>query len=159
MHSDQHFQIDQLILLEKYPGKGGWTYAIIPGISPDTGKPFGWREVSGFIDEVEIRNYKLMPLKGGQLFLPVKAEIRKKIRKEAGDWVHIKLSADITSNVVPEEFLLCLKDDDVAWNNFHRFSEEEKRKYIDWIFSVKSDNLKIERMADAINRISRGIRL
>jgi hypothetical protein len=41
--------------------------------------------VRGTIDDFEIRKYHLMPMGNGKFFLPVKAEIRKKIKKEAGD--------------------------------------------------------------------------
>ena len=60
-------------LLEKYPGKGGWTYAAIPEILQDKKSPFGWVKVRGWIDDFEIKNYKLMPMGNGKLFLPVKA--------------------------------------------------------------------------------------
>jgi hypothetical protein len=73
------------IQLEKFPGKGGWTYARIPEVSQDRNTPFGWRKVRCFIDQVEIKQYHLMPRGNGQLFLPVNASIRKLIKKEAGD--------------------------------------------------------------------------
>ena len=70
-------------LLEKFPGKGGWTYAVIPDISPGKRIPFGWVRVSGSIDAHELKRYKLMPMGNGQMFLPVKAEIRKIINKKS----------------------------------------------------------------------------
>jgi hypothetical protein len=80
--------------LEKFPGKGGWTYAAIPEVLQDKHAHFGWVRVRGFIDDHEIKDYKLMPMGNGKLFLPVKASIRKKIQKEAGDWVKVILYAD-----------------------------------------------------------------
>ncbi len=38
----------------------------------------------------------------GKMFLPVKAEIRKKIKKEAGDWVHVLLYTDNEPLEVPQ---------------------------------------------------------
>ena len=83
--------VNKKYLLEKYPGKGGWTYARIPEILQDKNTPFGWVKVMGSIDGYEIKNYHLMPMGNGQLFLPVKAAIRKKIGKETGDWVQVVL--------------------------------------------------------------------
>ena len=60
---------DQKYLLEKFPGKGGWTYAKIPEIKPEKNNPFGWLCVNGFIDDYEIKNYHLMPMGNGGLFL------------------------------------------------------------------------------------------
>ena len=88
--------VDKEYLLEKYPGKGGWTYTIIPEILPDSKSPFGWVKVKGSIDGFEINKYHLLPTATGtgQLFLSVKSEIRKKIKKQAGDYVHIILYPD-----------------------------------------------------------------
>jgi hypothetical protein len=36
-------------------------------------------QVSGTIDGFEIKRYKLMPMKNGSMFFPVRAEIRKTI--------------------------------------------------------------------------------
>lgn len=47
--------------------------------------------VKGIIDNVESKNYKLMPTGNGRLFLQVKTEIRKKIGKKEGDWVAVVL--------------------------------------------------------------------
>ena len=68
--------------LQKYPGKGGWVYAIIEEITPDKRVKFGWVQVKGSIDAFELKRYKLMPMGNGKLFLPVRAEIRKAINKK-----------------------------------------------------------------------------
>ena len=68
-------------LLKKHPGKGGWTYAEIPEILQNKKNPFGWVKVRGNIDGFELKQYKLMPMGNNQLFLPVKAEIRKKVQQ------------------------------------------------------------------------------
>ena len=47
-------------ILEKFPGKGGWTYAAIPEIIQNKSNPFGWVNVRGFIDNYEIQHYKLI---------------------------------------------------------------------------------------------------
>jgi hypothetical protein len=65
-------------VLEKIPGKGGWTYVVINEIAPDKRAKFGWVKVRGSIDDYELNQYKLMPMGNGKLFLPVRAEIRKK---------------------------------------------------------------------------------
>ncbi len=97
-----------------------------------------------------------MPMKNNQLILAIKSEIRKKIKKEAGDWIEVILYQDDVPAEIPEEFILCLRDDARAWENFQAFSEQDQKKYLDWIYSVKTDDLKIERMAKSINKISQG---
>ena len=102
--------VNKKYLLEKFPGKGGWTYARVPEISQSKETPFGWIRVRGTIDHYEIKHYHLMPMGNGQLFLPVKAEIRKKIDKGEGDWVHVLLYEDNSPTEIPEELKLCLLD-------------------------------------------------
>jgi hypothetical protein len=110
--------VNKKYLLEKYPGKGGWTFAVISEIAPDKRSRFGWVKVKGSIDNHEVKSYRLMPLGNGKLFFPVKAEIRKKIKKKAGDWVTITLFADHDPFEIPEEFMALLQDDPVAYDFF-----------------------------------------
>ena len=147
--------VNKKFLLEKYPGKGGWTYTIIPGFSSHRHVPFGWVRVKGFIDGFEIKNYNLMPLKGGKLFLPVKAEIRKKIRKRAGDWVKVTLFTDFSSLEIPEELLLCLMDEPAAYRNFLSYTEGQQKALIDWIYSAKKEETRIERIAKTLEKVSK----
>jgi len=60
-------------LLEKFPGKGSWTFAAIPEIMPDKNAPFSWVKVKGSIDGVEIDRYHLIPSGKGTLFLSFKS--------------------------------------------------------------------------------------
>src|SRR5688572_23597667 len=122
--------IDKKCILERFPGKGGWTYARIPEIKKNKANPFGWVKVRGTIDGYEIKKYHLMPMGNGKLFLPVKAEIRKKIGKQEGDYVSIILYPDHEPLEVPEEMLLCLQDEPKALKFFNSLSESEKKFYI-----------------------------
>jgi len=151
--------VEKEVLLEKIPGKGGWTYARLPEITQEKKNPFGWRKVRGFIDGYEIKSYHLMPMGNGQLFLPVKAEIRKAIKKKEGDWVKVILFADDLPIEAPEEFRECLSDSPAALENYKAISESEKRKYLNWIYSSKTEDTKVERLAVAIQLLEKGILL
>ena len=148
--------VDKKYLLEKYPGKGGWTYAVIPEVLQARNAPFGWVKVKGSIDNHEFKNYRLMPMGNGKLFLPVKAEIRKKIGKKEGDWVNVILFADNTPTEIPEELLLCLLEDPTANQTFLSYSDGEQKAYVDWIYSAKTDETKVERIAKTLNRLAKG---
>lgn len=143
-------------LLEKFSGKGGWTYARIPEVLPDRKNHFGWVKVKGSIDGYVISQYHLAPLGNGGLFLPVKAAIRKQIGKKEGDWVEVILFADNDPIYLPDEFLTCLRDEPDAHRHFYQFSEAEQKKYLDWIYGSKKESTRIERMASAINQIRIG---
>ena len=147
--------VNKKYLLEKYPGKGGWTYAAIPEILQDKHSPFGWVKVKGFIDDYELKNYKLMPMGNGKLFLPIKSEIRKKIGKNEGDWVTVILFADNAPTEIPEEYLICLADDPVAQKEFFKLTDEQKKVIIDSIYSAKTEETKIERIAETLKSLTK----
>jgi hypothetical protein len=145
--------------LEKFPGKGGWTYAQIPEIPPDKEAPFGWVRVRGSIDGFEIKNCLLMPMGNGKLFLPVKADIRKKIKKAAGDQVKIILYKDDLATEIPEELQSCLEDEPGALKKFQGYSDAEQRAFINWIYSAKTVETKIQRIAKTIDKVLKGQKL
>jgi hypothetical protein len=144
--------------LEKWPGKGGWTFARVPEVIKDKHAPFGWVKVKGSIDGYEIKKIRLMPMGEGKLFLPVKAEIRKKIQKKDGDVVHVILYRDNDPLEVPDEMLLCLQDEPLALKFFKSLSESEQKFYIDWVYSAKKEETKIDRLAKSISRLQRGLK-
>lgn len=145
--------INKKYRLEKFQGKGGWTFARIPEIAATKKNPFGWRRVKGSIDGFEIKKYHLMPMGNGILFLPVKAEIRKKINKKEGDFVHVILYPDNEPLEIPEELLLCLNDEPQALAFFNSLTESERKYYIQWIYSAKREETKVNRIAKTINRL------
>lgn len=98
-----------------------------------------------------------MPMGNGKLFLPVRADIRKKIGKQAGDYVKVVLYRDDSPVEIPEELLLCLQDEPEACKTFLGFTEGEQKAYIDWIYSAKKDDTKVERIAKTINRLLKGL--
>lgn len=151
--------VDKEFLLQKMPGKGGWTYVVVSGEIKNKSKPFGWARVKGTIDGFELKQYNLMPMKDGNLFLPVKAEIRKKIGKSEGDYVHIKLYPDTSPLEVPEEMILCLRDEPGAFHFFNSLSESEKRLYVLWIYEAKREETRVGRLVKSISRLQQGLKL
>ena len=142
-------------LLEKYPGKGGWTYAVIPEVLQDKNAPFGWVKVKGSIDGFEIRKYHLMPMGDGKLFLPVKAEIRKTIKKQAGDYVHVILYPDNEPIEVPKELLVCLREEPKGLLFSNSLNDSEQHNYVKWIYSSKTDQTKVDRIARTLDKLTR----
>ena len=152
--------VDRLCLLEKFPGKGGWTFARIPEFPMSSSAPFGWRTVKGSIDGYPLKHYKLMPMGDGQLFLPVKAAIQKAIGKQAGDQVHVILMEDTAPLAVPEEIQSCFDyEAPEARATFQGFTDGERKAYLDWIYAAKTEETKARRIASMMERLLKGLRL
>ena len=150
--------VNKKYLLKKFPGHGGWTYAEIPEIPQNKNTPFNWVKVRGSIDGFEFSKYHLLPTGKGTLMLSVKAEIRKKIQKQAGDYVHVILYPDNEPLEVPEELLLCLQDDADALQFFNSLNESEQHNYVKWIYSAKTEQTKVDRMAKTMDKLAKGLK-
>ncbi len=152
--SQQKPLVEKDYLLKKFNGKGGWTFIELPEIKPDRKRYFGWVKVSGFIDDYELQNYPLQSMGNGNLFLPVKAEIRKHIKKQAGDVVRVVLFSDIdTDTNITEELKVCLEEFPEAYAKFNTLSASKQKAYIDWISTAKNDETKVQRIISTIDQI------
>ena len=152
--------INRECLLRKFPGKGGWTYAEVPEIAPDQSNPFGWVQVRGSIDGYPLEQYKLMPMGEGRLFLPVRAEIRKAIGKEAGDYVSVLLYHDPREVRIPAEIIACFENEPaVVAETFAGLTPGERKAYLDWIYQARTEETRADRMARMMGRLERGLPL
>lgn len=138
--------VDKDYLLETIgEGKYVWKVAMIPEVAMPK-VSFGIMKVKGKIDTYEFSNAHLMPMGNGHLGLPVKAALRKKLKKQAGDMVHIVLYKDQAPLVVPNELLLCMEYGEGILERFETYSDSEKKAFIDWIYSARTEQTGLPRL-------------
>lgn len=138
--------IEGEFFLERFQGKGGWTFIKIPVSILPTGKAFGMLKVCGTIDDFAFEGKHLMPMGDGCLFMPIAKPIRKAIGKEEGDKVLFKLYRDEIPNSIPEELIACLEDDPGKLQLFQKLSDAEQKRWIEYIYSTNSEDAKAQRI-------------
>lgn len=142
-------------VLEKFPGKGGWTFVRVPLEILPARKVFGMIRVCGFVDDFEFEGKHLMPMGNGFLFLPIAKPIRTAIGKEQGNTVRLKLMRDEVPNQVPEELIDCLKDDPGKLQLFQRLSDADRKHWIEYIYSANSPEVKSDRIVKLLNQLGK----
>lgn len=146
--------VDRSYLLEKFPGKGGWTYATIPEVKPDPHAWFGWINVNGFLDDVELPRCKLMPKGDGQLFLPVNAKLRKQLRKGAGDTVRVRLFRADEPPLLPKDIGACFElEPPEVKAAYDKLSADEQHTYLKHINAAQTEDTRVKRIRDMMDEL------
>lgn len=145
--------VEGTFVLERFSGKGGWTYIRLPGELITTGKAFGMMKVSGSIDDYTFEGKHLLPTGDGTVFMPVAKPIRKEIGKEEGDVVNIKFFKEEVPDQIPEELAACLKDDPGKFELFTRLSTAEQKQWVKHIYAASTDDAKASRILKLLKEL------
>lgn len=137
------------------PGNGAWTYQlIIPNTKNIKGK-WGDLKVSGKIDNFEIKNKNLGPMKNSDKKMALNSEIRNSIGKGAGDFVNVTLYLENQNKEKTNENKMifeCFKDAEVL-NIFNKLTIEEQNEIIQSINSTATENQKVEKIVKFIAKL------
>jgi hypothetical protein len=138
--------------------KTGWRYIevsadIAQQLKPGNKKSF---RVKGKLDNYEISGFALMPMGEGKFIMPIKLEIRKAIRKEAGAMLSVSLEEDVDYKVeVPEDLQECFEFDPEALAQFNTLPRSHRDYFIKWIESAKTNETRNKRIINTVNAMLR----
>jgi hypothetical protein len=136
--------------------KTGWTYIEIPAaiaqqLYPNNKKGF---RVKGSLDDFQFSMIALLPMGGGDFIMALNGAMRKKIKKQKGASIHVKMQVDLNEIKPPEDLMECLKDEPEAFEYFKSLSKGHQNYFTNWINSAKTDPTKAKRIAATLNALN-----
>lgn len=143
---------------DKQGEKTGWTYILITEEKANElnpGKKVSFR-VKGKLDEHKIEKIALMPMGDGSFIMPLKATIRKAIKKTKGDEVEVRVDLDAEPLQIDSDFMECLNDEPKALKTFQSLTKGHQNYFSNWIQSAKTEPTKAKRIAMAVNALAKG---
>jgi Uncharacterized protein conserved in bacteria len=133
--------------------KTGWSYIRIPAalaqqLMPGNKKSF---RVKGKLDDHPIKSVALLPMGEGEFIMPLKAEIRKVLRKQKGDSLQVELDVDKKPIEPPKDLLECLADEPRAREYFASLPKSHQNYFGNWIKSAKTEETRARRIARVVD--------
>jgi hypothetical protein len=141
------------------PDKLGWSFIIIGKtiankLNPGVRKGF---RVKGKLDNHEIRQTSLLPVKGGRFMLPFNATMRKATGKKAGDKIVVEMEVDRKPLKLSDDLIVCLKDEPKAYEFFRTLAPSHQRYFSKWIDDAKTEETRAKRITRALSALSRNM--
>ena len=141
--------------IQYIPGNGAWTYQLIIPNTKDIKGKWGDLKVSGKIDDYQIENKNLGPLKNSNKKMSLNSKIRNFIGKSGGEFVNVTLylvNPNLEKKNENEMIFECFKDAEVL-NIFEKLKIEEQNEIIENINSVATENQKVEKIVKFIAKL------
>ena len=93
-----------------------------------------------------------MPMGNGDFIMPLKQEVRKAIRKDAGAMVNVILSEDTEFKIdIPGDLQECFDFEPEAFDFFHSLPKSHRNYFIKWINDAKTSETRTKRIVNTIN--------
>ena len=138
--------------------KTGWSYILLTeehlvALKRKTRTAF---RVSGKIDDHPIEKLAAMSMGDGTFIIPINADVRKAIKKQAGAEVELKITVDTEPIKLNEDFMECLQDEPKALAHFQSLTMGHRNYFSKWIDSAKTESTRARRIAMAVNALEKG---
>ena len=141
--------------------KTGWTYVEIPAdlaqqLKPGTKTSF---RVRGMLDNYAVSGLALMPMGEGNFIMALKAELRKKIHKNAGAMLRVSIEEDIEYKVeLPAELQEFFDFEPEAAEFFFSLPKSHREYFIKWIDGAKTPETRAKRIVNTANAALRKLK-
>ncbi|MFL5729812.1 MAG: DUF1905 domain-containing protein [Cytophagaceae bacterium] len=145
-----------ILKFKKMGEKTGWSYIPIAAdqaqeLMPGNKKSF---RVKGNLDAWAFEGVSLLPMGEGDFIMALNGTMRKKIRKEAGAMVKVRMLVDTKKQKLSPVFMDCLADEPKAMKYFKTLPGSHQRYFSKWIETAKTDTTKARRIAQAVNALA-----
>jgi uncharacterized protein YdeI (YjbR/CyaY-like superfamily) len=90
----------------------------------------------------------------GNFIMPLKAEMRKLLRKQKGASLSVQLEVDAKPVALSKELLVCLREEPEADTYFKSLPPSHRLYYSKWIESAKTEQTRTKRIALALTALS-----
>lgn len=147
--------IDDTFTLKKGEKKGAWTFIEMPALTNVPKKRNSTLAVTGRIDAFDLGTFNIWAMKKAT-FMAVKADIRKAIKKEEGDSVHLVLYLAEAPMVRPDDLIACLSEEPALLKKFNALPSARRKEITNWIFSAVTDEAKVERIGKTMALLENG---
>jgi len=154
-------------LLQRFGPKGektGWTYIeisddVTAALRPGQKTSF---RVRGTLDALIIKQIALIPMgeaggTGCAFIMPVNADMRRALRKEAGVSVRVSIEVDTDPIPLSADLMTCLADDPAALDFFNTLPPGHQNYFSHWIETAKTEATKTKRIAQAVTGLHKGM--
>jgi hypothetical protein len=138
--------------------KTGWTYIEIPADIAQQMKPGNKKSfrVRGMLDALPVRGMALMPMGEGDFIMALRAEVRKRLHKNAGAMLHAKLEEDLDYKVeIPADLQECFDFEPEALEFFNSLAKSHRDYFIKWIDGAKTNETRAKRIVNTVNAMLR----
>lgn len=125
-------------------------------------KEFGKKgqvKVIATFDNVEYRG-SLVKMEYNCHWIGITQEIRKKIKKEPGDFITVSIKEDLEPRVVdlPSDLKILLEQNSIAWEVYNKLSYTHKKEYVRWVTEAKKQETRENRLQKTIELLEKGIK-
>jgi len=138
--------------------KTGWSYIEIPADMAQQLKPGNKQSfrIKGTLDALAVEGLAAMPMGEGNFILALKADIRKKLHKNAGAILQVRLEEDKDFKIdIPADLQECFDFEPEALEFFNTLAKSHRNYFIKWINDAKTSETRAKRIVNTINAMLR----